>query len=144
MRLWSPEHGQNLPVSLSLSLSASIDRCAYHAFLLGLQKLNYVSVSHHPMQKHPFSIPFQQRFSQVLEDAELALGAAVPPKLLSCRRTPTLLMLEEECCALDASCSESGTRRDVINQDHFFLFFNCLRCLHQERCRSGPAIRECN
>lgn len=77
------------------------------------------------MQNHFFNF-CQRRFSQVLEDPDLALAAAVHPKfklswMAEERRAATLQLLEEECRALESFCTQNTVRGDSDDEDDLFF-----------------------
>ncbi|XP_042147346.1 zinc finger BED domain-containing protein 4-like [Ixodes scapularis] len=69
----------------------------------------------------------KKRFSEVLEDKDLALAAAVHPKfklswiMENERKAATVRLLEEECRALEEHCSEDATGKEDGDEDDFFF-----------------------
>ncbi|KAL3182654.1 hypothetical protein MRX96_034568 [Rhipicephalus microplus] len=64
----------------------------------------------------------KKRFSEVLEDADLALAAAVHPKfklswMTEARKTATLRLLEKECHALEAIFNENAAASEGTDED---------------------------
>ncbi|XP_037508443.1 zinc finger BED domain-containing protein 4 [Rhipicephalus sanguineus] len=67
-----------------------------------------------------------KRFSQALEDADLALAAAVHPKfklswMTEERKAATLRLLEEECRTLETFCNENAATSEGSDEDDLFF-----------------------
>ncbi|XP_075721397.1 uncharacterized protein LOC142764759 [Rhipicephalus microplus] len=85
----------------------------------------------------------KKRFSGVLEDADLALAAAVHPKffwMTETRKAGTLRLLEEECHALEAIFNENAATSEGTDEDDVFfqLPHSSLSCSEVQQWLSDP------